>query len=208
MLELKHLAPYLPYGLKVEYLFTTINGDVEERKALLIGINIRKEYFDIQLERIDKNGKLLINTFNENGKNIKPILRPLSDLTKEIEVNGEKFVPIVKLLEYQETNYFDDDKTHLIKPILKVISVEEQEYRKSKLAMVKYLVETTNMGDLVYSFAYSTNLRRFLSRNESQKRPLGTAYQLDMFNKLFEWHFDVFGLIDKGLAIDKTTLKP
>jgi hypothetical protein len=25
---------------------------------------------------------------------IKPILRPLSDLTKEIEVNGEKFIPI------------------------------------------------------------------------------------------------------------------
>jgi hypothetical protein len=25
--------------------------------------------------------------------------------------------------------------------------------------------------------------------------------------KLFEWHFDVFGLISKGLAIDINTLK-
>lgn len=30
---------------------------------------------------------------------IKPILRPLSDFTKEIEVNGQKFVPIDKLSE-------------------------------------------------------------------------------------------------------------
>jgi hypothetical protein len=26
--------------------------------------------------------------------------------------------------------------------------------------------------------------------------------QLSLFNKLFEWHFDVFGLIEKDLAIN------
>lgn len=31
-------------------------------------------------------------------------------------------------------------------------------------------------------------------------------FQLMQFNLLFEWHFDVFGLIDKGLAIDINTL--
>ena len=31
--------------------------------------------------------------------NVKPILYPLSDLTKPIEHNGEKFVPIVKIKE-------------------------------------------------------------------------------------------------------------
>ena len=30
-------------------------------------------------------------------KNVKPILHPLSDLTKEIEYNGEVFIPIDKL---------------------------------------------------------------------------------------------------------------
>ena len=37
-------------------------------------------------------------------KNVKPILHPLTDLTKEIEHNGEKFVPLHRLLE---NNYFD-----------------------------------------------------------------------------------------------------
>lgn len=27
-------------------------------------------------------------------------------------------------------------------------------------------------------------------------------YAYDMFKKLFEWHFDIFGLIEAGLAID------
>ena len=35
---------------------------------------------------------------NETGyKNVKPILHPLTDLTKEIEYNGEVFVPTTKL---------------------------------------------------------------------------------------------------------------
>jgi len=32
-------------------------------------------------------------------ESVKPLLRPLSDLTKEIDHNGEKFVPIDKILE-------------------------------------------------------------------------------------------------------------
>lgn len=30
---------------------------------------------------------------------------------------------------------------------------------------------------------------------------------IDDYYKLLEWHFDVFGLIDKGLALDKTKIK-
>jgi hypothetical protein len=31
-------------------------------------------------------------------------------------------------------------------------------------------------------------------------------FQLSQFQKLFEWHIDVFGLIEKGLAVDINTL--
>jgi hypothetical protein len=50
---------------------------------------------------ISKNG----TTFRID--NIKPILHPLSDLTKEIEHKGEKFVPKLKLLYlgYRELTY-------------------------------------------------------------------------------------------------------
>ena len=31
-------------------------------------------------------------------------------------------------------------------------------------------------------------------------------HPLNIINKLFEWHFDVFGLLENNLAIDKNTL--
>jgi hypothetical protein len=66
-LEIKHLAAYLPYKVKVSVLhnLTARNG---------IG----------GIEHI-------LTTKNDIYK---LRLRPLSDLTKEIEVDGEKFVPI------------------------------------------------------------------------------------------------------------------
>lgn len=63
MLEIKHLAPYLPYGLK--YLKIK-NNEIETMKCISEGINM-----------VDFGwGDAL--SFNE----IKPILRPLSDFDK------------------------------------------------------------------------------------------------------------------------------
>jgi hypothetical protein len=70
-LELKHIAPYLPYGLMVGKYFEN---------------NFFSEEMDIST---------MASLFNDTRK--KPILRPLSDLTKEIEVNGEKFIPLDKI---------------------------------------------------------------------------------------------------------------
>lgn len=121
-LKLEHLAPYLPYGLKVKdneriYTMDTNNNNSDGIETVLYGIN--------QL----------------------PILRPLSDLTKEIEHNGERFVP---------KNMFNTKFEYLFTNI---------EY---------YNVQ----NDLSYS----------------------------VVRKLIEWHFDVFGLIDKELAIDINNL--
>lgn len=75
-LELKYLAGYLPYDVKIAR-FT--HEDIYKR----IEYSLRGNNID---EVVQYN-------------NLKPILRPLSDLTKEIEVNGMKFVPIDLLNE-------------------------------------------------------------------------------------------------------------
>lgn len=59
-LELKHIAPYLPYELKG--VFTIYNTEQTVRSLSVIYINRELEY-----------------------RHFKPILRPLSDLTKKIE---------------------------------------------------------------------------------------------------------------------------
>jgi hypothetical protein len=84
-LEIKHLAPYLPYKLKCLYTHTNKIGTISN--IYTIGDGYDNE--DVKLS-IDYNNEEHIWMF-------KPILRPLSDLTKEIEVNGEKFVPQKKM---------------------------------------------------------------------------------------------------------------
>ena len=59
----------------------------------------------------EKYKDMCLNVFQAaNDEMIKPILRPLSDLNKEIEHNGDKFIPIEELgynKEYDVTFYTD-----------------------------------------------------------------------------------------------------
>jgi hypothetical protein len=123
-LTIKHLAPYLPYELKI------LNGwgDIKTLKYT----------------HLDDEGNGFI-------RHVKPILRHLSELTKEIEHNGENFV---------------FSNVYLSNVKIKQIIGEE------------YSTFNNFLNDVDYN-----------------------SIQL-----LFKYHFDVFGLIDAGLAIDINTL--
>lgn len=157
-LEIKHLSPYLPYKLKI------LNGwgDIK---------TLTYTYLD------DENNGFVVG--------VKPILNPLSDLTKEIEVNGEKFIPIEKLLDINSGH---------------------------KWATSDYLITDNSVNEYWTglkdgdTFGYNSEFQFFyiLDKNYIFKK---ITNQLDLFQKLFEWHFDIFGLIDAGLAIDINTVK-
>jgi hypothetical protein len=91
-LEIKHLSAYLPYGLK-----------------LYAGEYFVENNLDVILDRLDVTTKA-IDASNLDGvwfiDEVKPLLRPLSQLTQEIEVNGEKFVPIVELLKIKNKGWY------------------------------------------------------------------------------------------------------
>lgn len=87
---------------------------------------------------------------------IKPILRPLSDLTNKIKINDNVFIPAQNIFEKAYNTYVNgSQRTGQILPW--------------------------------------------------KKHP--TLWKYIELTKLFEWHFDVFGLIEAGLAIDINTLK-
>jgi len=132
-LELKHLAPYLPYGLKI---LRPDNKTILEMVGL-IGSSIVFH---------EESG----DTYGFIGKHNKPILHPLSDLTKEIEVNGERFVPKARLDQSCLTLFYPTERLTEIHGIM-------------------------------------------------------SAPYVIIIN-LHKWHFDVFGLIEQGLAVDINTL--
>ena len=84
MEKLKIYSAYLPYGLKIE-----CHSEEE----------IKKEgNYISELSAIFKNG--IQDEFgNDWDFNVKPILFSLEDLTKEITIGGETFVPLHKILE-------------------------------------------------------------------------------------------------------------
>ena len=150
-LELKHLAPYLPYGLKYRQY-----GNYPIKKGQ---DNLLEHFGDVSLE----NAQNIIDDYNK-----KPILRPLSDLVKEITVNGETFMPVEKLFELNHPAHKSE---------------------KYYYTVVPNWIECSH-------FSTAVQFRFYLNDY------FGNNYTTVC--KLIEWHFDVFGLIEKGLAVSLT----
>lgn len=96
-----------------------------------------------------------------------PVLRPLTDITKEIEINGERFIPIEEIL----SDYRDDLELHA-------------EFEDGVLM------------DL--TLTYEDGNEDYIQEDR---------YTFRDFEKLLSWHFDLFGLIESGQAINVNNLE-
>ncbi len=118
--------------------------------------------------------------FEPDFEKFTPILRPLSDLTKPIEHKGEKFVPIVELAKF----------------LYERISIAED---------FKLIEDRVYFGSISSSqFWYSKEMKCFCSMFNNSDIPVHN--QLQLFQQLLKWHFDLFGGIESGEAIDVNTL--
>jgi len=165
-LTLKHLASYLPYGLKIQF-----DDGIAEMVSQTIAFPAK--FIDIETVCEDVNSS--------------PILRPLSDFTKEIEQNGEKFIPLFELGK-------------IFYPTGEIDCIQEKQLR----IHIKSLNISIWLGYDTSSHSFCLN--KGYVRKESLLNYMFVANQLEMFEKLFEWHFDVFHLINTELAINMNTL--
>ncbi len=150
MITLKEIAPYLPYKLNILY---------HSRKVKMnAGTGSSTNWIGITA------------LLQRQGEKCKPILRPLSDLTKEIEFEGEKIIP------YKELK-----KDFLMEGLLEF--------------------KTTVYGWTGFTDNKNNHIPIYMDGKIMPECGFGTI------QKLFEWHFDVFGLIERGNAIDINTLK-
>ncbi|MGJ1432867.1 hypothetical protein ACR79M_14930 [Sphingobacterium spiritivorum] len=134
----------------------------------------------------------------------KPILRPLSDLTKEIEHTGERFIPIIYLYNISNGHNFNKELNF--------------EWVKSWGAGNILRVNKATTGEYIEFIYYDLEFRKEIRLEKGSYRygmylPHAICCESKIENQyklhrlLFEWHFDVFGLIEKGLAIDINTLE-
>lgn len=100
-LEPKHLASYLPYKLKVYH--KTFNEHSETTKSII------EELTTISYECASFANSMdyYFEDIEDNECDIKPILFPLSSLTKEITINGKKIKIIDKIEILTDKNHFE-----------------------------------------------------------------------------------------------------
>jgi hypothetical protein len=136
-LEFKHLAPYLPYN--IEFLDNA-------KSETIIGWKDDRIYID----NCHKSGYCRIDEINTL------LLRPLTDLNQELEINGETFIPTTRIFE---------------------------------------------LFGMHYSFVFGGDIEHRITMYINGDWVEVSSFPYEIVNKLFEWHFDVFGLICEGLAV-------
>ena len=151
-LELKHIAPYLPYDLQMAYI---VKGEIIEAGNLnRVSIN-RDENHPIRYG-INYNDAVHEWMF-------KPILRPISSMTKEEAY--EFGVLLISEADMEDKEVGIGEMT-LMGVTYPIIAYKDKEFSSIGISGI----------DLIPYEAYEW---------------------------LFKHHFDVFGLIGKGLAISK-----
>lgn len=179
MTKQEFMAMSLPYGLKCNLMGETTK---------------ETEYSDNPIASVFKiegieyqsycNNEIEIQCTDDDYMHQAPLeevfllLHPLSDLTKEIEHNGETFVPIIELAKmfspYKEKAVDYEVITMFTEPTAKLLFDEKRKCRY-----------------MYYSLPCPSNIEKFT---------------FDVIQKLIKWHFDIANLIEKGEAIDVNSL--
>lgn len=152
-LEFKDVAGYMPYGI----LGKSRGGSVQ---PITLGIRQSNSTISIILD-----------------EELKPILRPISDMNKTIIHNGKQIVPIVELA------------------IIAYGNPKLNYERKRKLVRILSSNRT---------FKYIGG--QFITLNEDGKQRVSQHNSYKLFDYLHELKIDYRGLIDEGLAVDVNTL--
>ena len=142
-LELKHLAPYLPFDLK------------------LVGCQSA-----LSARNLDK--------WQNDEWELTPMFRPMERLSKWVNHSGNRFIPLNVMAASMFPQYDDFE------------IIEETD-----------LCTMFNQNWLIIGWR-NNMLVMWENRENSFVRP--APMNVYTWQCLFRWHFDVFGLIDKGLA--------
>lgn len=149
--------------------------------------------------RADVNSKIFLNPtliglrkifadFNYYGSNIsfeiekvKPLLLPLSALTEPLEDGTVPAIEIAKLCDNGHNHSISKIKTYTG---LIIVSTDICDYVENVTIRISHGISVEMGGSYV---------------------TITTAQRI--FEYLYSKHFDIYGLIDSGLAIDKRTIK-
>ena len=162
------LSRWTGTGVRVLCTWTQDYGDDEKEMNCIheLGFTVASGIIESYKLPVDYNYKLL--------------LRPNSDLTKEITHNGsDPFIPVQRLYELRYGLLGTNRKYQIVKNDYYVSCREVGTVRELTIRLDK------NINDDAFYIGYNDYWT---------------------MQQLHEWHFDTMGLIEQGLAIDLNTI--
>lgn len=183
-LELKYLAPYLPYGLRIA-------KGLDTYRDIYSKVDISRQFNDSEGLEWDTVQRLL---FEESWK---PLLLPMSSLYTEMEDGKVPIVELYSLYVYGKVGMVD---ARMVKYYPSIVEDRDNPYT------LYHALEIDHRE----SFILLPNGSMYLSLNKTWTTPMCPInfYPNKCHDYLDSQHFDWrYGLIDKGLALDKTKIK-
>jgi len=156
-MELKEIAGYLPYELKV------------------YAESINKSFTIVSSQPRKVENERTVSEFLQYSKELKPFLRPLSQLEKEIVIKGyNDDIPFIPMNEIKyKFSYTEEDE----------LEFDGEDFT--------FVFEGDISNDGGYEFERTRQV---------------CSHKLSMFDYLYQWYFDIYGLIEKNEAIDMSCL--
>ena len=180
-LNISHLCPYLPYGMKWKF-------DGEDLTHDVVGLDITNR------------GVKLVSPYNDYGdceiSSGKPILLPISSLYTEMEDGKVPMKVIGEMLEYDLKKYTYDDGDVFYGFDLTDTSIPYKVPMEDREIYLIYFDTQCNWFKMVNQFLDVDSDCEHIQFN------LEVSDYLDSI--CCDWRY---GLIDKGLALDKTKIK-
>lgn len=197
-LELKHFAPHLPYGLKVQLsqkgVFNLDEEFPQPHNEICEITNILKCNNEWQVEISEVAGDDSFGLIDLDE--IIPLLLPMSSLYTEMEDGNVPMKVIGEMLEYDLKKYTYDDGDVFYGFDLTDTSIPYKVPMEDREIYLIYFDTQCNWFKMV---------NQFLDVDSDCEH---IPFSLEVADYLDSLHFDWrYGLIDKGLAIDKTKIK-
>lgn len=198
ILNIKHIAPHLPYGLKVQLsqkgIFNLDEEFPQPHNEICEITNILKCNNEWQVEISDVAGNDSFGLIDLDE--IMPLLFPMSSLYTEMEDGKVPMKVIGEMFEYDLKKYVDNDGDIFYGFELTDTSIPH-----------KVPMEDRE----IYFIYFDTQSRWFYMVNQFLEVDSDCdhiPFSLEVADYLDSLHCDWrYGLIDKGLALDKTKIK-
>jgi len=185
-LEMKEIVGYMPHGLKLR-CENYYGGDV---------VNILS-YSPNSGKDLSYHGKLVIGS--SQHEYVRPILRPMSDMVKNIKHKGKNLVPVCELAEQMWRTQYQDKTPVVWRAAVKVTEIGTYYYAVAHTEIGDYEFHTNQYGIPYFQLLLRQHPCGKCNRG-AQIHTIPVWNQTELFDKLYEWMIDFRNLISAKLA--------